>query len=405
MKNEELKNRLDDAVSGIGEDPWLLRKVISRAESMEDTPVKKKLAFGTVQVVLAIILLMSVGIASLSSLNNTDSLKDNETIPMTAPAFTGSAAETELASLKLDGVPVYDGKCLYFDWTVENKNLEVPMWYTVEKLSFNGIDQDIRDANPGEEWIPHPEYSTDGTAWHGWLSDLPDELIGAETIHVEIKVNTSRPVRPWKLLDTEDRFREELEKLIDEGYFVIPAYSYDDKLYPTGYFWPEENLTVCENGWAIAVSGGPLPDDTMGDIIVETLKISFDIAKPEPGQGLYTSLKPQESYENEYCTAVIEQADSTLTGLHLTIRVKPNEGREFAPRYWDLAWKDLTDEKDRTASLNPSKSHKTTSPDHEGEFIWELFWDNISADMLPDTVTLECRLADYELVRFPIQVR
>ena len=402
MKNEELKNCLDDAVSGIGEDPWLLRKVISRAESMEDTPVKKKLAFGTVQVVLVLILLMSVGIASLSSLNNTDSLKDNETIPMTAPAFAGSAAETELTSLKLNRIPVYDGKCLYFDWILENKNPDVPMWSWMEKFSINGIDWDIADANPAEEWIPG-EFADDGIAWRSWLSDLPDELAGAENIHVEIKVNTSRPVRPWKLLDTEGRFREELEDLIASGYYVIPAEAvFDESLYPEGYFEPEE---ICENGWSIAVSGGPLPNDTMGDIIVETLEISFDVAKPEPGQGLYTSLKPQESYENEYCTAVIEEADSTLTGLHLTIRVKPNEGREFSPRYWDLAWKGLTDERDRSTSLNPSKSHKTTSPDHEGEFVWELSWDNISADMLSDTVTLECRLADYELVTFPIQVR
>ena len=87
MKKDELKNSLDDALSGIKENPWLLTRVLSRAESMEDTPVKKKIAFGTVQVVLTIILLMSIGIASISSLNQPDSLKDKEPIPMTTPAF------------------------------------------------------------------------------------------------------------------------------------------------------------------------------------------------------------------------------------------------------------------------------------------------------------------------------
>ena len=113
MKNEKLKNCLDDAVSGIRKDPWLLRKVISRAESMEDTPVKKKLAFGTVQVVLAIILLMSVGIASISSLNNTDSLKNNETIPTTTPAFSGTEAEGKLARLQIGSLQ-YDGYDIAF---------------------------------------------------------------------------------------------------------------------------------------------------------------------------------------------------------------------------------------------------------------------------------------------------
>ena len=72
MKKDELKNSLDDALSGIQEDPWLLTGCSPRAESMEDTPVKKKITFGTVQVVLTIILLMSIGIASISSLNQPD---------------------------------------------------------------------------------------------------------------------------------------------------------------------------------------------------------------------------------------------------------------------------------------------------------------------------------------------
>ncbi len=33
MKNERLKESLDDALSGIGENPWLLRQVMARAES------------------------------------------------------------------------------------------------------------------------------------------------------------------------------------------------------------------------------------------------------------------------------------------------------------------------------------------------------------------------------------
>ena len=34
MKKDELKSSLDDALSGIQEDPWLLTRVLSRAESM-----------------------------------------------------------------------------------------------------------------------------------------------------------------------------------------------------------------------------------------------------------------------------------------------------------------------------------------------------------------------------------
>ena len=60
MKNEKLKNCIDDALSDIREDPWLLGKVLSRAENKEDLPVKKKISLGTVLIVLVIVLLMSV---------------------------------------------------------------------------------------------------------------------------------------------------------------------------------------------------------------------------------------------------------------------------------------------------------------------------------------------------------
>ena len=402
MKNEKLKNCLDDAVSGIGENPWLLSRVLSRAESMEDTPVKKKFAFGTVQVVLTIILLMSVGIASFSGLNRTDSQTDNNPVPLSAPAISGMEAETEHARLKLES-PVYDGTSVCFGWTLENKNPEVPMWSWVEKMSVNGIEYDLSDINPEEKWIPG-EYTEDGIAWGWWQALLPDELIGTETIHVEMKINTSRPVRPWKMLDTEGRFREELERLITEGYYVIPAYRENEENFcPDGYFEPEEDLSVCENGWSIAVSGGPLPDDTMGDIIVETLDVSFDAVKPEPGNGL-TLLQTQDVYEDEFCTVVFEKAESTSLATYLTVRMKLKEDPVVYSGYWTLEWPGLKNET-VAGSIAPTDKKNYPLPDHEGETVWEMSWDGISPDILPDTIYLTNWLKNTEHISIPIRVR
>ena len=401
MKKDELKSSLDDALSGIQEDPWLLTRVLSRAESMEDTPVKKKIAFGTVQVVLTIILLMSIGIASISSLNQPDSLKDKEPIPMTTPAFSGTEAETELARLWIES-PVYDGSHIRFIWNLENKKPEVPMWCWVEKITYNGIeDKDLPDIGM-EQWIPGT-LSGEGSVSDEYFKEVPDELLDAETIHVEMKVNLSRPVRPWKTQDTEDRFREELEAAIAEGYFVIPSYSGAGEVELEGYFEPEEDLAVCENGWCIAVSGGPLPDDTMGDIIVETLEVSFDAICPKPGNGV-TLLHTQEVYENEYCTAVFEKAETTPMGLYLTVRVKPKDASFFPPRYWALEWEGLLDEWRSPGSLNPTVMQDSHPPEDEGETVFRLFWKNITADALPDTIYLTARLQNYELVKIPIQV-
>ena len=92
----------------------------------------------------------------------------------------------------------------------------------------------------------------------------------------------------------------------------------------------DEGCGDVEDGWCIAVSGGPLPDDTMGDIIVETLEVSFDAICPKPGNGV-TLLHTQETYENEYCTAVFEKAETTTMGLYLTVRVKPKDASFFPP--------------------------------------------------------------------------
>ncbi|MBP5728659.1 MAG: hypothetical protein J6Y48_16430, partial [Clostridia bacterium] len=362
MKKDELKDSLDDALSGIKEDPWLLTRVLSRAESMEDTPVKKKIAFGTVQVVLAIILLMSVGIASIGSLNHPDSLKDHEIIPMTTPAFSRTEAEGEFSRLWIES-PVYDGSHIRFTWNLENKNPEVPMWCWVEKITCNGIeDQDLPDIGL-EQWIPGT-LSGEGSVSNEYFKEVPNELQGAETIHVEMKVNLSRPVRPWKTQETEKRFREELEAAIAEGYFVIPSYSGAGEEELEGYFEPEEDLNVCPEGWSIAVSGGPLPDDTMGDIIVETLDVSFDAVKPDPGNGLIL-LQTQDVYEDEFCTVVFEKAESTSLATYLTVRMKLKDDPGIYSGYWTLEWEGLKD-KTATGSIAPADKKNYPSPDYDG---------------------------------------
>lgn len=405
MKNEKLKNCLDDAVSGIRKDPWLLRKVISRAESMEDTPVKKKLAFGTVQVVLAIILLMSVGIASISSLNNTDSLKNNETIPTTTPAFSGTEAEGKLARLQIGSLQ-YDGYDIAFTTTLEQKKPEVPLWCWVEKISISCRDEYATDNydNYDGYWLSGgtSPYSTD------WHFTLPYKLRGAETIHVDFTLSVSSPVRSWKLLYSKGHFLEQLRQLIDEGYYVIPFdVDEENEPYPEGYFDPDRDPNSRENGWGVLFSGGPLPDDTMGNIISETLVISLDIMLPDDAAQEIIPLTPQVSYENDYCTAVFEKAKLTSLGLYLTIRVKPKEGVDFSPRYWEAVKGENLPSESSVLSADVPKTKQYASPDYEGETVWEFWWLNahLGGVPQPDTISLMCQMQDNQFVYFPIRVR
>lgn len=63
MKNEKLRECLDDALSGIQENPWLYQQVLNRAEKEEET-VKKKLSFSFVSVVAILLILGAAAYAA-----------------------------------------------------------------------------------------------------------------------------------------------------------------------------------------------------------------------------------------------------------------------------------------------------------------------------------------------------
>ncbi len=65
MRNEKLKDCLDDALSGIQENPWLYQQVLHRAEREENTQMKKKLSFSFVSVIAILLVLGAVAYLSL----------------------------------------------------------------------------------------------------------------------------------------------------------------------------------------------------------------------------------------------------------------------------------------------------------------------------------------------------
>lgn len=422
MNNDKLKQCLDDAASGIRRDPWLLQKVLRQAEKEEDIPVKKKVSMGTVLIALTIACLMSIGIAAVSNWTVLDFLKDwREEDASFITTSVQQESETENARLKVESA-VYDGEKLAFDLTLENKRPEVPMWCWLEMLTVNGEACEpgvvcvpaiggkeeglLYSVSEGfeDQWLPNERYP-DGIAQCGEIVDLfmmhADEK---ENVHVEMRVKVYRPKRPVVLIDTEKSFRKELEQKIAEGYYVIPAFSWDGVNYvPDGVFCLEEDLTVCPEGWSIAVSGHPdEEDDLMGGMTVETLEISFDAQKTELVEDI-VHLQPQASYENEYCTAVFEQADISSLGLCLTLRVKPKNDLCITDRTCLLSDEDgnrLTG-----SQFFPDKRERYASQDHEGEVIWRFRWKTLRFEDLPDTIAMTCTLENGEELSFPVKVR
>ena len=66
MRNEKLKDCLDDALSGIRENPWLYQQVLHRAERNEQIQMKKKISFSMVLVFCLAAVTMSIAIAAVS---------------------------------------------------------------------------------------------------------------------------------------------------------------------------------------------------------------------------------------------------------------------------------------------------------------------------------------------------
>ena len=418
MKNERLKDSLDDALSGIGENPWLLRQVMARAESEENKPVKKRISLGTVVIAVLVLALMSAGIAAVSQWNVLDFLRKWDKDEPLVTVEIRQKDETENARAQVESA-VYDGGTLAFDLTLENKHPEVPEWFMFETFTVNGMEVEpgqIWEDNPGEniynivpfdnQWLPNWEYY-DGTAMCGELVRLPAEIAGAENVHVEMIVKVYRPTRPVALIDRwnkdDSSFREELENLIAEGYYVIPAeksWSDNETLIPSeGQFVPEEDLEACPSGWAEAL-GGPLEQDIMGPLTEETMEIRFDVKKSALTDNI-TPLQAQEVYENEYCTAVYDQADISPLSLYLTLRITPKDDRckpVGGCRLTDGEGKDFRDP--RFIPLMKEES-RTES----GDLVWRYRWDQLLIRNLPDTISLTCRLENGEDLVFPIKVR
>ena len=296
MKNEKLRDCLDDALSGIGENPWLLRQVLSRAEQQEDKPVKKKLSLSMVLVVLLVLALMGAGVAAVIQWNVLDFLKEWGESASVDPVEVHRASETENARLTVESA-VWDGETLAFDITLENRHPETPLWCVMESFTINGeaaspaINYEGMECGeiPGSlpaysingfenQWLPgwlHP----DGVVRDGELIRIPEGDAGAESFHVEITAKVYRPNRPVTLLETADGFGEELDRMIAEGkYYVIP-YDRQDEMPFDGFFVPEEGRDFCPEGWLIGVGGEP--EDLMGGFTAETLEIRFDVSKSE----------------------------------------------------------------------------------------------------------------------------
>lgn len=385
MTREKLKDCLDDALSGLQENPHLYRQVLARAEGEAPVQIRRKASFGMILVVLLAVVTMSAGIAAARGWNVLDFLFGfTEAQPEIDTAPIHQEAVSEGASLTVDSA-VYDGRVLAFDWSIENRKPEIPMYCNVEEFTANGVRvwTDGTDSFD-QQWLPGflPESS-----WQdGEYVLLPKEIQGAERLHVDMKVALYRPTRPIYQMESFDP--KEAEQKTGEGFFVIAGgegfVGYD----------PEEKQ------WIQWFGGDPAK--AIGEYQLEQLTLSFDIRKPEHG---YWTLTPMESYENEHCTAVYETAEITPLGLYLTLNLFPKDAF-----YLQMTSCELTDETGAPLTNESGESYFPSMGEGYGREnnavrICQYCWNGIRAQDLPDTISLSCLLDSGEKMIFPVTVR
>lgn len=378
-----VRESIDSGLFMMQGDPRLAQRIMDRERTRGST-LKKRLSAGFVLAIL----LMLFTVSALAAAKGSNVLqflfgrqsRDLPEIPVTA---VHQEAAADGAFLQVDSA-VYDGRALAFDWLIENRERDIPMYCRVEDFTANGVRiwTDGTDSFH-EQWIPG--LFSDGAWQDGEYILLPAQAQGADQLHIDMRVTLYRPVRPvWRM----EAFQpEEAAELAAEGYYVIAE--------GEGFV----GYDAGEGAWRHWYGG--IPAEDMGGYQTETLVLSFDIGKLKADAG---KLETEAVYENEHCTAVYETAQITPLGLYLTVRMTPKD----------------TDFKNSRMMLTDGEGRPLAGADEDRFFpsvgeeygrdgnalrIAQYVWNGITAKDLPDTISLTCFLSDGEIMVFPVGVR
>ena len=381
-----IKIALDDALSGIGAAPDLYERVLSRHQK-EDKRMKGKISFGVVVAAALLAILMGTALAAAAGWDVMRFLFGGmgDAVPM-EPTSVAQSAETDGAAMRVEAA-VYDGRTLAFDWSIENTKPAVPMYARVERFTANGVRlwTDGSDSFD-EQWLPG--FYGDSSWQDGELILLPDELVGAEALHVEMQVKLYRPERPVYQMK---KFNAELAaEKAREGYYVIAE----------GDGWVYYD--VQEQAWSQCYGGEPPLD--MGGYRTEELGFTFDVKQPSTG---ILPLTAAPFYENEDCTAQYETAEITPLGLYLSLKIMPKTAYYMQQGMWCLTDESGVALYDPAGDGNPLIQFAGESFGRENNlYRYAAYqWYGMREQDLPDVISLSWLADSGERMIFPVRVR
>ena len=113
-------------------------------------------------------------------------------------------------------------------------------------------------------------------------------------------------------------------------------------------------------------------------------------------------LRTQEVYDNEYCTAVVEQADISDLGMRLVLRVTPKNEQCVFPV--NITLSDGVNKGLNGMLYDPVEHEESPSPETEGELVWKFRWYGSYLEDLPDKFFIRMRMRDWTDIYFPIEL-
>ncbi len=385
ISDAEFRETLDRRLSALQPDPWMARKVRNLARGKEE-PMKKRFSLGIVILIAILAISMSVGIATVTGWDVMQFLYGNRTgqrIPEveTFPVHLEASAGGTLFRVES---AIYDGRKLTFDLYMENQEPDQPIEAHLDQFTVNGISvkDQIVESSVSNVWVPSPYlYDAGNYLQGGEIIDLPEELMGLETLRVSMKFLVYRPVFPVFWMQEPDA--EEFIRKKEEGYFVI-ADPYD---------YLEYDLEDDE-WYGIGVAAHP------EYFRIEPLEITFDVPK---GSEVSRVFRPQPVYDTAHGTASYDVAAITDGGLRLTLRLHPEDDAFSRIRDFVLTDGDGTPlEGDR---FIPDVHMRVNTDGQDNALVFRYRWSLTRLKDLPDTISLTCILEDGEQLVFPIRVR
>ena len=386
ISDAEFRETLDRRLSALQPDPWMARKVRNLARGKEE-PMKKRFSLGIVILIAILAISMSVGIATVTGWDVVRFLYGDRTVQK-LPEVETFPVHTEVSSggalLRVESA-VYDGKHLAFDLYFENLEPDPPIECKLDELTANGIPVSAEKIveTIDNVWVPNL-YDPNPFLQGGESVILPEELQGKEILHICLKVRVYRPIDP--VYQSRELTPEEAAAKTEEGYLVIVD-PYDFVVYR------EE-----EEGWQWDIAGGVT--EYPEKFRIETLEIAFDVPK---GSEVSRTFRPQPVYESTHGTVSYDVAAVTDGGLHLTIRMVPEDDAFSRIRDFVLTDGDGTPlEGDRFV---PDVHMQVNTGGQSAALVYRYRWSRARLKDLPDTISLTCILEDGEQLVFPIRVR